>query len=128
METAQNIISKIKTIIDQYPGTVPFAFLFGSFADDRQTPLSDIDLAIYFQNAAEDKKMQIEQRIALLFDEPVNILRLEDDDISPAVRLDAVAGLPIISPDIDLLNGYTLSIIHRAHEYRNTMERLKKVA
>jgi len=62
------------------------------------------------------------------FDEPVHILRLEDDDVSPEVRLEAVSGVPITSPDIDKLNAFVLSIIHRADEHRHLLDRLKRVA
>jgi len=103
-------------------------FLFGSYATETQTPRSDIDVAFYFQNASEEKKMEIEQKISLLFDEPVHILRLEDEEISPVVRLATVSGIPVIPPDIDKLNSFVLSIIHRAHECKLLMDRLKKAA
>lgn len=128
MKTNKGIISKVKKVIKAHSDAVVFAFLFGSFARGGQTPLSDIDLAVYFQDISEDDKIAIEQEIFLLFDEPVHILRLEDDEISQAVRLEAVFGIPIFVSDIDKLNDFVLSIIHRAHEDRYILERLKRVA
>ena len=128
MQAYQSIIEPVRQVVAEYPHAIPFAFLFGSFAVGKQTPLSDIDLAVYFHNISDSEKTGIEQRISLLFDEPVNILRLDDDEISPLVRLEAVSGLPIIAPDIDRLNDFILSLVHEANEYRHLMARLKRAA
>lgn len=128
MMIKQEIIRRVQEVITARPDAVPFAFLFGSFANDRQTSRSDIDLAFYFQGISEEEKTEIEHKVSLLFDEAVHVLRLEDEDISPAVRLEAVSGLPIITPDIDRLNDFILSIIHQAEEHKHLMERLKRVA
>ena len=47
------ISTKIKTIIKNYLSAIPeieFAYLFGSYASGRETPQSDIDIAIYQRN------------------------------------------------------------------------------
>lgn len=106
---------------------IPFAFLFGSYAEDKATPLSDIDLAIYFQDMSEDEKIDFEHQIWLLFDETVNILRLEDDDASPLVRLKALEGISISIKNHDALNRFTLSIIHRAVEAETLLGRLRRI-
>jgi len=128
LKKKQDIMNKIKKVVKGHPGAIPFAFLFGSFAEGKQTSLSDIDIAVYFHGIIEEEKLEIEQKISLLFDEPVHLLRLEDDDISPQVRLNAVSGAAIIPPDIDLLNDFILSIIHRAYEYQYLLERLERAA
>lgn len=128
MQTSESIIHEVGAVIAEYSHAIPFAFLFGSFARGAQTTLSDIDLAIYFHNVPEKEKAGIEQTISLLFDEPVNILRLDDDEISPLVRLEALSGEPIIAPDIDRLNDFVLSLVHEASDYRRIMDRLKRVA
>ncbi len=128
MKKKQDIMNKIKKVVKAYPGAIPFAFLFGSFAEGKQTSLSDIDIAVYFHGIIEEEKLEIEQKISLLFDEPVHLLRLEDDDISPQVRLKAVSGAAIVPPDIDMLNDFILSIIHRAYEYQYLLERLERAA
>ena len=39
---------------------ISFAYLFGSFAKDRATPLSDVDIAVYLINEkASDKRLEI---------------------------------------------------------------------
>ncbi len=128
MKKKQDIMNKIKKVVKAHRGAIPFAFLFGSFAEGKQTSLSDIDIAVYFHGIAEEEKLEIEQNISLLFDEPVHLLRLEDENVSPQVRLNAVGGAAIIPPDIDMLNDFILSIIHRAYEHQYLMERLERAA
>jgi len=70
------IISNIKSCLDNYGDKVPFAFLFGSFAEGKQIHLSDIDIAIFFRDMREYEKIKVKHQISLLFDEQVNILRL----------------------------------------------------
>lgn len=114
--------------MDNYEGKIPFAFLFGSWTKGRQTSLSDIDLAIFFRDMPESVKTKIEHQISLLFDEQVNILRLEDENISPLIKLESLKGIPITSPDSDFLNGFILSIIHKAEEMRRLLDRLRDAA
>lgn len=121
-------INNVKSYLDKYGDKIPFAFLFGSLAEDKQTPLSDIDIAIFFRDMRESEKTKIEHQISLLFDEQVNVLRLEDEYISPLIKLDSLNGIPIIINDEDLLNRFTLSIIHIAEELKRILNRLRKVA
>lgn len=123
---SKNILEKVQESIYHEP-RIPFAFLFGSYADGRETILSDIDIAIYFNGLDEDEKTEYEHRLWLLFDEQVNILRLEDEDISPLVRLKAVEGIPITIRDEDFLNRFILSQIHRASEVERVIGRLYKI-
>lgn len=121
-------LKKIKSCIGQYKKKIPFAFLFGSWAEGKQTPLSDIDIAIFFRDMRESEKTKVEHQISLLFDERVNVLRLEDEYISPLIKLEALNGIPVIINDEDFLNRFTLSIIHKAEETRRLLNRLRKVA
>jgi len=121
-------LKKIKSCIGQYKKKIPFAFLFGSWADGKQTPLSDIDIAIFFRNMRESEKTKVEHQISLLFAEQVNVLRLEDEYISPLIKLEALNGISVVINDEDFLNRFTLSIIHKAEETRRLLNRLRKVA
>ncbi|MBI4594946.1 MAG: nucleotidyltransferase domain-containing protein [Candidatus Tectomicrobia bacterium] len=134
MEAYINIEEKTPEILNKAQKSIsnnisiPFAFLFGSYAQGRETPLSDIDIAIYFNEMTEDEKIEIEHGLFLAFDQQVNILRLEDEDISPMVRLRALNGMAIVLNDKDFLNRFILSIIHRASEAERVLERLRKIA
>lgn len=121
-------LKKIKSCIGQYKKKIPFAFLFGSWARGEQTPLSDIDMAIFFKDMRESEKIKVEHQLSLLFDEQVNVLRLEDEYISPLIKLNALNGIPVIINDEDLLNRFILSIIHIAEEFKRILNRLRKVA
>lgn len=125
-EKAKKISGKVREMILSESGIV-FAFLFGSYAEGRETVLSDIDLALYFHGMTQEEKIDLEHRLWLSFDEPVNVVRLEDDDISPLVRLRALEGVPIIIKNQELLNRFTLSIIHRAVEAEVIIGRLRRI-
>ena len=122
------IINTTRTVLGNYEGKIPFAFLFGSWTKSRQTSLSDIDIAIFFRDIPESLKTKIEHQISLLFDEQVNILRLEDENISPLIKLESLKGIPLIIPESDFLNGFILSIIHKAEEMRRLLGRLRNAA
>ncbi len=121
-------INNIKSCLDNYGGKIPFAFLFGSWAKGKQTPFSDIDIAIFFKDMRESEKTKVEYQISLLFDEQVNVLRLEDEYISPLIKLKALNGVPILITNVDTLNRFTLSIIHKAEELKKVLNRLRKAA
>jgi predicted nucleotidyltransferase len=122
------IINTTRTVLENYEGKIPFAFLFGSWTKGRETSLSDIDVAIFFKDIPESVKTKIEHEISLLFDQQVNIHRLEDENISPLVKLESLKGIPITTPDNDYLNGFILSIIHKAEEMRRLLGRLRDAA
>ena len=134
MSFSRKITKKAKKILEKAQKTIsdeqriPFAFLFGSYANGRETVLSDIDMAIYFNGMDEDEKREYEHGLWLLYDEQVNILRLEDEEISPLVRLRAVEGIPISVKDEDFLNRFILSIIHRASEAERILGRLRQIS
>lgn len=121
-------IHEIKTYLSAYSGTIPFAFLFGSYAKGRQTPLSDIDIALYYKGISDKTKFRIEHELSMLFDEQVNILSLEDEDASFSLKLEAMQGIPIVINNPDFLNRFILRIIHRAEEEKNIIGRLRRTA
>ena len=76
----------------------------------------------------ESEKTKVEHQISLLFNEQVNVLRLEDEYISPLIKLEALNGIPVIISDKDLLNRFILSIIHIAEEHKKILNRLRRAA
>lgn len=121
------IVSDIKSCLVKYGDKIPFAFLFGSCSEGKQTPLSDIDIAVFFNGMSETEKTRIEHQISLLFDEQVNILRLEDEYVSPLIKLEALNGIPIIINNNDFLNIFILSNIHIAEEMKRILSRLREI-
>ncbi len=125
-DKAREVLKKARRFIF-HEKRIPFAFLFGSYAQGGETVLSDIDIAIYFNDMDEDEKIVYEHRLSLAFDEQVNVMRLEDEDTSPVIRLRAIEGIPITIKDDDFLNRFILSIIHRAFEAEIVLARIQKI-
>jgi predicted nucleotidyltransferase len=55
----------ISTVANQTPGFVT-AYLFGSFARNRQRPESDIDIALIIENLKDSEKFDIQVQLMLL--------------------------------------------------------------
>ena len=127
-DSRKNKIREIKTYLLSYAPNIPFAFLFGSYAIGKHTPLSDIDIALYYKGLSETMRFRIEHTVSMFFDKPVHILSLDDEDISSRVRLEAVQGIPIMINDPDSLNQFILKTIHRAQEEKHVIGRLRKTA
>ena len=63
--TNHNIIKFISSVSISYPGFVK-AYLFGSFAKQRNTPDSDIDIALIFENLDDKEKFDRQVQLLLL--------------------------------------------------------------
>jgi len=48
----QSVVKQIKKIGGK---NIKFVILYGSFADGKQTPLSDIDIAVYYEGSKEER-------------------------------------------------------------------------
>lgn len=66
---------EIHSIVDQIKKLggkkIKFAILYGSFAEGKQTPLSDVDIAVYYKGSKEERfrfRMQILGRVSDKFD------------------------------------------------------------
>jgi predicted nucleotidyltransferase len=64
-KTNQNIIRFISFAAATYPEFVK-AYLFGSFAKQLNTPDSDIDIALVFENLKDDEKFNMQVQLLLL--------------------------------------------------------------
>ena len=127
-EVLHRAINNIKSCLEHYGKKIPFAFVFGSLAEGMQTPLSDIDIAIFFRGLPESQKIKIEHQVSMLFNEQANIIRLDDEYISPLIKIAALKGAPILIADMDILNRLTLSILHDAQKIKKVLDRLRRAA
>ncbi|NOX87233.1 MAG: nucleotidyltransferase domain-containing protein [Chlorobi bacterium] len=64
-KTNQNIIKFISSVASSYPRFVK-AYLFGSFARRLNTPDSDIDIALVFENLIDEEKFDMQVQLLLL--------------------------------------------------------------
>mgnify|MGYP000011035284 CR=1 FL=1 len=55
----KHIEQKLTTILNQYPQIIA-TYLFGSYANDQMTPLSDIDIAVLTGQPENDKKKMLD--------------------------------------------------------------------
>ncbi len=68
-------IEDVKTLLAKEPDVL-FAYLFGGFARNRVTPLSDIDIAVYLRN----KHIQSKQKLKL-FSKITDVLGTNELDL-----------------------------------------------
>lgn len=52
------IVKKLKTLLANFD-CVSFGYLFGSYANNTQTPKSDVDIALYLKDKTVDTKLQL---------------------------------------------------------------------
>jgi len=64
--TKEDVKKNIKPVFERYEGTIVFAYLFGSTARDATAPLSDIDIAVFFEKG--DAESYFEAKISLYAD------------------------------------------------------------
>lgn len=72
------ILQKLSTALEAEPD-IAFAYLFGSVAKGRSGPLSDVDVAVYF-NCAGDAPSRFDRRLQLM-SKLSNVLQRNDVDV-----------------------------------------------
>ena len=79
---------------------IRLAFLCGSFAEGRQTPASDIDIAILFQKKPDFYYLEeIKDDLARLVKREIDIIVLNES--SPIIRMQVLKkGVPLIKHDV----------------------------
>jgi len=99
--TIYNKIKKYITILQENGIGVWRLYLFGSYAKDRFTPDSDIDLAIFlntdnFDGFLEDVKLMHLRRKVDLRIEPHSFARSDYDETNPFIKEIITTGIRII--------------------------------
>lgn len=74
-ENILKFLPKANYFLENYPKVI-FAYLFGSLAKDKITPLSDIDLALYLKKGVNFTKEKM-----FILNELINILGTEEIDL-----------------------------------------------
>jgi len=88
-ENIPSYISKIKGYLESHPKVV-FAYLFGSLAKDKFTPLSDIDIAIYLldeMNIIQEKMDILGKFIELLETDELDMVILNTASLPLKARI-----------------------------------------
>ena len=75
------IKDKIKKVLENYP--IVFAYLFGSSARGKTGALSDVDIAVYFENQISEKdrfnlKLDLIDKFQKVFQKNIDIVILQE--------------------------------------------------
>ncbi len=103
-------ISKIKQKILNLnqKGHIRFIFLYGSVAEKRNTLLSDIDLALYYDESANERFMFRKKALGHLPDKvDVQIFQ----DLPLAVQKEVITGKPIYAPDKEFMIAECIKVV-----------------
>lgn len=113
-------ISALRQVLNRLKeeGKISLAFLYGSFAKGLQHPRSDIDIAIYLNVTDEKERISIIDEVLMTSDRDIEILLLNDEDESPFVVQEAIKGIPLIEPDLEVLYKVAHRVLHEAESIR----------
>ncbi len=121
--SAENIKESLVPVFEKYKGHLVFAYLFGSSADNSETPLSDIDIAVFL--AGDRKEAFFNTKLSLHAD-LCRILKRDDIDIvvlnaaTNIILLEQIAnnGMVLFDTDVDLRKEFEQKIMHRAIDFK----------
>ena len=110
-----SVTKKIVRITNEYfakRDDIIFAYLFGSYAKEKQTHLSDIDIAVYIRekNGISDKKLKILMDLSRL---------LETDDIDLVILNEAPISL------LTKILAHKITLNDKSPTIRHSFESLK---
>ncbi len=113
-------IRKLRGTLDAMvgEGKIAIAVLFGSFARGAPHARSDIDLAVYLKAENPEEEMELIDRMLMSADRDVSILRLDDEDESPFVVQEALKGIHLVEPDLEVLYSVSRQVLHETESIR----------
>lgn len=113
LEPLISVLSQLRT-----ENRLSIAILYGSFANGTQHSRSDIDLAIAIPFQHQNSELEIIDQILMSTDRQISILRLDDLDESPLVVQEALKGVHLVEPDIDILYAIAGRALHESEGIR----------
>jgi predicted nucleotidyltransferase len=99
-------------------GKVLLAYLYGSYARSTQHQRSDIDLAVYINTDNEREAIGIIDALLMAAEEPIGVLRLDDEEESPFIIQESLKGIPLVEPDMETLYAVSHRALHEAESIR----------
>jgi predicted nucleotidyltransferase len=116
-------INELRPLVDELEklrdeNALLMAILFGSFAKGKVHPRSDIDLALYLNDLAFEKEIEVIDRILMSVERDINILRLDDEEESPFVIQEALKGIHLIEPDWNVYYKVADRVLHETETIR----------
>ncbi len=107
-----NILTNHLEAIDN----VIFGYMFGSYAKNRQTNLSDIDIALYLKDTSLDNKLQINYEISKLLKKDVDLVIL--NEIRNIYLLEDIINYSIVIKDNDQIFDFEVIKQHEILDYK----------
>ncbi len=106
-------LEKLKEIRDF--NRVKFVFLFGSYSQEKQNKLSDVDFAVYYEG---DKKQRFKFRLKLKskFSDKFDIQIFQD--LPLYVRINVLKGRLIYSKDLEFVYDTAYQTIKRFQDFK----------
>lgn len=124
MQTSIEIKKLVQPVFGKHKDYLVFAYLFGSTAQDKVFPLSDIDIAVYFSKGESDfcSDMKI-----LLYTDISRALQRNDVDVvvlnktKNIMLLDEIVrhGIVLFDKDIHLRLDFETNILHSAFDFKS---------
>ena len=99
-----DINSVVDKILEIGGNKVKFIILYGSYANDTNTPSSDIDLAIYY-DASREERFKFRMKILGIFDTNFDIQIFQD--LPLYVRKEVIKGRVLYYDDLEFLYSLT---------------------
>ncbi len=111
-------------VFKKQKGSLMFAYLFGSTVSDDDTPLSDIDIAVFLGNDQKDSYSGIKLSLHADF---CRALKNDNVDIvvlntaRNIILLDRIVrdGIVLFDTDTDFRKEYEQKILHRAIDFKD---------
>lgn len=94
------------------------AYLYGSYASDKNHIRSDIDLAVYVNSLDENERIEIIDNILMATERQIDLLCLDDEYESPFIVQRALKGIPLIEPHKETYYKVAHKALHESEEIR----------
>lgn len=99
-------------------GKIKVALLYGSCARGASHKKSDIDIALFISPGNKEEEMEIIDEILMSAEKDISILRLDNEDESPFVTEEALKGIHLVEPDLEILYKVSHRVLHECEEIR----------
>jgi predicted nucleotidyltransferase len=110
-QAIDNLERDLAAALGQFP-EIELAFLFGSCGTGRQTPESDLDVAVAAVPAlSREKKQMVADALADRFERPVDLVDLEQAP-PPLLREILVGGRAVLRKNNNLMADFILRLWH----------------
>lgn len=121
--SAKHIKELLIPVFNKYKSPVVFAYLFGSAAKDSQTPLSDIDIAVFL---ADGRKRSFFDTKLSLHADFCRIIERNDIDVvvlntaTNIMLLEQIVnnGIVLFDTDRDLRKEFEQKVLHRSIDFK----------